>query len=198
MANHPKRRRGIFVSTLSIASPFSATLLTAVNRNSIRNDEPPHDLFYDKLKFITIELPLLDESKPEYNLEKHLNKWLYFLNYLPDFDRIPEIFKGAVIFEKAFNLAEIANLTPQELSMYHRSLKYEWDDYARYATAEQKGIAKGKMEGKIEGKMEVAQALLQEGSDLVFIAKVTGLSIEQIQQLQKPAATIRKLYPTKE
>lgn len=40
----------------------------AVNRNSLRNDEPPHELFYDKLKFVTIELPLFDERKPEYSL----------------------------------------------------------------------------------------------------------------------------------
>ncbi len=171
---------------------------TAINRNSLRNDEPPHELFYDKLKFITIELPLFDESKPEYSLDKHLNKWLYFLNYLPSFDRIPEIFKGDVVFEKAFNLAEVANLTPEELSQYERSLKYQWDDYAKLTTAEQKGLIKGKIEGKIEGKMEVAQALLRKGSDPAFVAEVTGLSIDQIQQLQKPAATIKKLYPTAE
>jgi hypothetical protein len=164
--------------------------LTAVNRNSIRNDEPPHELFYEKLKFITIELSLFDESKPEYSLDKRLNKWLYFLNHLTDFERMPEIFKGDVVFEKAFNLAEIANLTTEELSQYERSLKYQWDDYAKLTTAEQKGIVKG--------KMEVAQALLQEGNDAAFVAKVTGLSLDQIQQLQKPAATIRKLYPIKE
>jgi hypothetical protein len=164
--------------------------LTAVNRNSIRNDEPPHELFYEKLKFITIELSLFDESKPEYSLDKRLNKWLYFLNHLTDFERMPEIFKGDVVFEKAFNLAEIANLTTEELSQYERSLKYQWDDYAKLTTAEQKGIVKG--------KMEVAQALLQEGNDPAFVSKVTGLSLDQIQQLQKPAATIRKLYPTQE
>jgi hypothetical protein len=83
-------------------------------------------------------------------------------------------------------LAEIANLTPQELSMYHRSLKYEWDDYAKLTTAEEIGVKK------------VAKALLEEGSDPAFVAKVTGLSMDQIQKLQKPAATIRKLYPRKE
>ncbi len=164
--------------------------VTAINRNSIRNDEPPHELFYDKLKFVTVELPLFEETKPEYSLDKHLNKWLHFLSHLTDFDRIPEIFKGDAVFEKAFNLTEIANLTPTELSQYERSLKYLWDDYAKLTTAEQKGILKG--------KMEVAKALLQEGSASAFIEKVTGLSAAQIQQLQKPAATIHKLYPTKQ
>ncbi|MCL4706483.1 hypothetical protein KJ068_15035 [bacterium] len=46
----------------------------AVNRNSIRNDSPPHELFYDKLKFVTVELPLFDEDKPEYSLDKRFFK----------------------------------------------------------------------------------------------------------------------------
>jgi hypothetical protein len=167
---------------------------TAINRNSLRNDVPPHELFYDKLRYITIELPLFDESKPEYSLDKHVNKWLYFLNNLPDFDRMPEIFRGDAVFEKAFALAEIANLTPEALREYRRSLKYLWDDYAKLTTAEQKG----KKEGKMEGKMEVAQALLQKGSDPAFVAEVTGLSMDQIQKLQNPGAPLRKLYPTLE
>ncbi len=123
-------------------------------------------------------------------MNKPLNKWLYFLKNLPDFDGVPEIFKGDVIFEKAFAAAEIANLTTEDWSLYHRAMKYEWDDYARYTTAEQRGENKG--------VKKVAKALLEEGSDPAFVAKVTGLSIDQIQQLQKPAATIHKLYQTKE
>jgi hypothetical protein len=179
------------IAVLGYALDGSAT---AINRNSIRNDEPPHGIFYDKLKFVTIELELFDETKPEYSLDKHLNKWLYFLKNLPDFNRIPEVFKGDVIFEKAFAAAEFANMTEEDLSLYHRAMKYEWDDYARYTTAEQKG----ETAGILKGKLEVAKALLQEGSDPAFIEKVAGLSVAQIQQLHKPAATIHKLYPTKE
>jgi len=76
----------------------------AVNRNSIRNDYPPHELFYPKLRYLTIELPLFDESKPEYGLDKHLNKWLYFLKYLPELDRIPEIFANEVVFKRRSSL----------------------------------------------------------------------------------------------
>lgn len=158
----------------------------AVNRNSIRNDSPPHELFYDKLKFVTVELPLFDEDKPEYRLDKRLNKWLYFLSYLPSLERIPEIFKGDVVFEKAFAIAEISALTAVELQQYERSLKYELDDYAKLTTAEQKGVAKGKTEGRIEGKKEVAQALLQKGSEPAFVAEVTGLSLEEVLELLKP------------
>ena len=42
-----------------------------------------------------------------------------------------------------------------------------------------------KEEGKIEGKLEIAKKMLDEGSDLVFVAKVTGLSLDKIKALQK-------------
>jgi len=55
----------------------------------------------------------------------------------------------------------------------------------------EKGKVEGKVEGKIEGKKEgieentlqIAKRLLLENMDLSFIAKVTGLSQLQIQQL---------------
>ncbi len=40
------------------------------------------------VKFVTVELPLFDERKPEYSLDRHLNKWLYFLKYLSVLDAI--------------------------------------------------------------------------------------------------------------
>ena len=40
----------------------------------------------------------------------------------------------------------------------------------------------GMREGELKGKLEIAQRMLAEGSDPVFIEKVTGLSIEQIKK----------------
>jgi len=122
----------------------------AVNRNSLRNDEPPHALFYDKLRFITIELPLFDETKPEYNLDSHLNKWLYFLKYLAVLDVIPKIFREDVIFQKAFRVAEIANLTPEERRLYNLNMKQIWDSYAVLKTHRRQGEKRGEKIGKIK------------------------------------------------
>ncbi|NJR52931.1 MAG: hypothetical protein HC780_28595 [Leptolyngbyaceae cyanobacterium CSU_1_3] len=49
---------------------------------------------------------------------------------------------------------------------------------------EQVGEQRGRLEGEQRGRLEVAQNLLLEGMDIELIARVTGLSIEQIQQLQ--------------
>jgi hypothetical protein len=54
-----------------------------INRNRIRNDQAPHTPFSDKVQFVTLELPLFDETKPEYSLDRRVNKWLFFLKYLP-------------------------------------------------------------------------------------------------------------------
>jgi predicted transposase YdaD len=42
---------------------------------------------------------------------------------------------------------------------------------------------KGKIEGKIEKKREIAKKMLMEGLEIVFIARITGLSEQEIQQL---------------
>ncbi|MEK7728428.1 MAG: PD-(D/E)XK nuclease family transposase [candidate division KSB1 bacterium] len=131
---------------------------SAINRHSIRNDEPPHELYYDKLKFVTVELPLFDETKPEYDLSRRLNKWLFFLKYLRDFERMPALFKNDAIFEKAFGVAELANLSQADRQRHHLSLKRAWDAYAALETRFDEGFDEGKElghdEGKIEGKLE--------------------------------------------
>ena len=142
----------------------------------MRDDKPPHNLFYDKLRYITIELPLFDERKPEYILDKHLNKWLYFLKELPDFDEMPEFFKGEVIFEKAFEVAEIAKFTPEERRYYEQSLKRSRDSYAviKYA----------KKEARKERTIEIARSMLQKNMDIFLISELTGLSAEEIAELE--------------
>ena len=45
--------------------------------------------------------------------------------------------------------------------------------------------AEGRAEGKNEGILEIARKMLKEGSELVFVAKVTGLSLDKIKELQK-------------
>lgn len=126
---------------------------TAVNRNSLRNDQPPHEIFYDKLKFVTVELPLFDERKPEYHLDHHLHQWLYFLKYLPTFERIPDVYKHDNVFQKAFWVAELANFTTEERRLYEVSLKHLWDTFAVLETSYTTGMAQGVLEGRIAGRI---------------------------------------------
>ena len=51
----------------------------------------------------------------------------------------------------------------------------------------EQGMEKGKLEGiregELKGKLEIAEKMLIEGAEPVFIAKITGLSMEQIKKL---------------
>ena len=47
----------------------------------------------------------------------------------------------------------------------------------------EKLIEQGMEKGKLEGKLEIAEKMLIEGAEPVFIAKITGLSMEQIKKL---------------
>jgi len=153
---------------------------TAVNCHSIRNDQPPHASFYDKLKFVTVELPLFDPGKPEYSLDRHLNKWLYFLKHSSDFDEIPEIFKNDKIFQKAFWVAELANLTPKERRLYDLNLKHSWDAYAVWETSHNKGLAKGLEEGLAKGLEEGLAKGLADAL-LLLLSQKLGLVPDDIQ-----------------
>ncbi len=52
-------------------------------------------------------------------------------------------------------------------------------------TIHDKGRIEGKIEGKIEERHEIARKMLIEGLEIVFIARITGLSEKQIQQLSR-------------
>ncbi|MFP4009304.1 MAG: hypothetical protein ACLFV6_15065 [Spirulinaceae cyanobacterium] len=53
-----------------------------------------------------------------------------------------------------------------------------------FQQGEARGEARGKAEGKVEGKLEVARNLLKLGMAIAQIAEVTGLTVEQVSQLQ--------------
>jgi predicted transposase/invertase (TIGR01784 family) len=51
-------------------------------------------------------------------------------------------------------------------------------------SAEEKGIEIGKAEGKAERDIEIAKAMLLDGNSAEKIAKITGLSILEIEKLK--------------
>ena len=143
-----------------------------------------NQLFYDKLKFIYLEMPHF--KKAENELESRLDKWLYFIKHLEDFQNIPDVFKDE-IFEKAFEKAEIAKYSEKERHEYEQSLKTYRDLKGVIDTAFDDGKIEGKIEGKNEGKIErnyeIAKALKENSVSIDLIAKTTGLTFQEIENL---------------
>jgi predicted transposase/invertase (TIGR01784 family) len=59
------------------------------------------------------------------------------------------------------------------------------DDVARLQYAEEKGVAKGVAKGRVEQKREIALSMLNEKISPDMIARLTGLSAQEIQSLQQ-------------
>lgn len=146
------------------------------------------NIFYNKLTYVYLEMP--NFIKGESELETRLDKWLYFIKHLEDFQSIPAIFKDEV-FVQAFEKAALANLGQSELEKYEMNLKIYRDYKNTVDTAfdegklegKIEGKLEGKLEGKIEGKIETATQLKNFGVDLKIIAKATGLTEEEIDKL---------------
>lgn len=131
-----------------------------------------NQLFYDKLKFVYLEMPHF--LKAEKDLVTRLDKWLYFIKYLEDFQSIPEVFKDE-IFIQAFEKAEIAKYSEEERNNYEESLKTYRDLKGIIDTAFD--------EGKVEGKYETAQLMKDEGEPIEKIIRYTGLTKQEIDKL---------------
>jgi predicted transposase/invertase (TIGR01784 family) len=109
------------------------------------------NVFYEKLKFIYIELPKF--KLPLEELETQRDKWLFLLKHLAEFSDRPQRLQGA-IFNELFDVAEIANFSPDEQQGYQNSLKYYRDLNNVVNTSRQEGKAEGKAEGIEEGRAE--------------------------------------------
>ncbi len=140
--------------------------------HTIRLKNQNGKVFYDKLTYIYLEMPNFNQAESE--LQTRLDKWLYFIKHLEDFQTIPAIFRDEV-FTRAFEKAELAKFDQTELDSYENSLKTYRDLKGVIDTAFD--------EGKLEGKLEVAKALKQNGVPAGIIAKATGLSESEVDRL---------------
>jgi len=132
--------------------------------------------FYDKLTYIYLEMP--NFNKTELELKTRLDKWLYFIKHLEDFQTIPTMFTDEV-FAQAFEKAEIAKFGADELKKYEMNLKI----YRDYKNTLDTSFDHGKMEGKMEGKIEMAKLMKGANEPIEKIEKYTGLSAKEIDQL---------------
>ena len=138
-------------------------------------------IFSDKLRFIYLSLPFFDKSEEE--CETGFEKWIYVLKYMEVLERLPFTAQKK-IFDHLAKLADVRCLSSEEQEKYDESIKavddYYSGLYGSYVEGEEKGIAKG----KAEGKAEVARNMMAMGMPWSQIVQLTGLTEEQLKQLQ--------------
>jgi predicted transposase/invertase (TIGR01784 family) len=154
--------------------------------HSVRLKNDHNKVFYDKLTYIYLTLPRF--TKTVHELTSFQDKWFFLLKHLHELNHVPGSFNEQA-FVDLFKIAEVAKLNAAEYTAYEESVKVLRDLSNVIDTAWQDGNAKGIDQGieqGIEKGIELtARNMLKEGASTEFIAKVTGLSIEQLRALSQ-------------
>ncbi len=148
-------------------------------------DVETHKVFYDKLTFIYLEMPKFEKTLEQ--LASRFDKWLYVLKNLERLHDIPEKFRDR-IFRKLFAAAEIAKFTPEEARAYEDSLKVYRDLKNSIDTAREEGLK----EGREEAMVKTVLNMLSDDLPIETIARYTGLTVDQIEQLCKDSNSVKE------
>lgn len=160
-----------------------------------------HEVFYDKLTYIYVEIPKFDKMESEF--VTMYDKWMYVLKNLSRLMQRPAALQERV-FTRLFEQAEIAKFNNEELKLYEDSMNAYRDivnairtaEKTKYAEGEADGMAKGLAEGlekgraeglekgRTEGITKVAINMLGKGMPAELVAEMTGLPIDEVQRIQ--------------
>ena len=105
-------------------------------------------VFFDKLVYVYLEMPKF--TKTETELTTLFDKWLYAIRHLATLFERPAALQEKV-FQRLFEVAEIAKFNRQERLGYEESLKIYRDWYSIMTTAEKKGLDRGFERGLKKG-----------------------------------------------
>ena len=157
-----------------------------------------HEVFYDKLTYIYVEIPKFDKKETE--LVTMYDKWMYVLKNLSKLMQRPAALQERV-FTRLFEQAEIAKFNKQDQKLYEDSMNAYRDivnairtaEKKKYAEGEAEGLAKGlakglvegRAEGRAEGIVEVAKKMLDKGMAAALVAEMTGLPRDKVSNLKQ-------------
>ncbi len=117
-----------------------------------------------------------------------LDEWIYFLKN----SEVKEGFKAKGLDEAKEKLRyeSLSEVEKKRYVRFQEDLRIEKSvKYTAIAEAKMEGRLEGKKEGRLEGKLErdieVARNAIKEGLDNQIIAKLTELTLEEIEKLQK-------------
>lgn len=136
--------------------------------------------YSDDIELIFIELPKYQKTEAE--LDTVQDKWLYFIKNAGSLDYIPKNLNQEL--EKAFNIANEANLSAEELELQHKKKDWIYIQKSSIELATRTGLQQGLEQGLEQG---LQQGLLQGESDaiikMVLNAHKMGLAMQTISEL---------------
>ena len=156
--------------------------------NNFKLLEKNHFIQYsDDIELIFIELPKFHKTEPE--LSSIQDKWLYFIKNAGNLDYIPKNLDQEL--EKAFNIANEANLSEEELELQHKKKDFIYIqkssiEFATKTGMEQgleKGLQQGLEQGEWNNTLKIIENAHRMGLPMQTIIELTGLDEEKISAL---------------
>ena len=133
--------------------------------------------YSNDIELVFVELPKFTKSLDE--LTSVTDRWIYFLRQADSLEMIPESWQGTPALEKAFQIAELSNLSREELDIFERKQRFLQDN----RNSVLKGIEQGIKQGEKQKAEAIARALL-DLLDVETISQKTGLSVDEISALR--------------
>ena len=146
-------------------------------------DTYAHDL--KDFSFTFIELPKFKIT--DINLLTNIiEKWCYFFKHADETSEadLRKLIGSDNVIERAYEALNQFNWTEEELFTYEQETKRIMDNRAAEDYKLEQAKSEGKAEGKAERDTEIARAMLLDGDSVEKVAKITGLSIADIQKLK--------------
>ncbi|EMB27801.1 hypothetical protein HMPREF9733_00243 [Treponema denticola SP33] len=137
---------------------------------------------------------LLKEAQYKDNKTKRLLNWLKFIE-TDDREVRSMLAQESTMMRKANTTIELMEMSPRDKWLYDSRMKYEHDRASCISEGYRQGIEQGKIKGRQEGiqqgfadgsyqkALETAKNLTEMGFAVEAIAKATGLSLEEIENL---------------
>lgn len=135
----------------------------------------------EDLELVFIELPKFQKSLE--NLETQAERWLYFIQHAKDLTVIPSEFADDSPLHQAFELANAAQLTPEEEDDLEKREFFIHDQRNAMIKAVKQGVKQGIEQGVLSEKRAIARNLLDVLDDKTIASK-TGLTVDEVRGLR--------------
>jgi predicted transposase/invertase (TIGR01784 family) len=133
------------------------------------------------LELVFVELPKFKLDLEE--LSSLTDKWMYFLQHTRELESIPATMEVVPEIRQAFEVANQANLSREELDELEHQLIFIQDQRGAISFAAKQGLEQGLEQGTRTTQVTIAQNLLATMDD-ASVSQATGLSIDEVKQLR--------------
>lgn len=137
-------------------------------------------VLHPQFRQIYLQFPYFIQELDE--CESLYERLMYALKNMQNWNKMPDNLKEQV-FQRLEQLASVANLSEENRIAYDRALdRYRVNSIVE-ADVREEGRKEGRQEGEAKERIKNARAMKAEGIPAAVIARITGLSLEEIEEL---------------